>query len=74
MASRLTIGKGQVVGNSVMLWAMFCKEILGSAMHVDVTLIFISCISIAQDHKHPFMQMLLVGGFGFWHGEAPCHI
>ena len=38
MAPGCTMGRRQAGGGSVMLWAMFCWETLGPAIHVDVTL------------------------------------
>ncbi|KAK3557200.1 hypothetical protein QTP70_026141, partial [Hemibagrus guttatus] len=35
MAPECTMGRRQAGGGSVMLWAMFCWETLGSAIHVD---------------------------------------
>ena len=39
MAPGYTVGRRQAGGGSVMLWAMFCWETLGSTIHVDVNLI-----------------------------------
>jgi len=36
MAPGCTVGRRQAGGGSVMLWAMFCWETLGPAIHVDV--------------------------------------
>ena len=38
MAPGCTVGRRQAGGGSVMLWAMFCWETLGPAIHVDVNL------------------------------------
>ena len=38
MAPGCTVGRRQAGGGSVMLWAMFCWETLGLAIHVDVNL------------------------------------
>ena len=38
MAPGCTLGRRQAGGGSEMLWAMFCWETLGPAIHVDVNL------------------------------------
>ncbi|KAK3541531.1 hypothetical protein QTP86_029169 [Hemibagrus guttatus] len=38
MAPGCTMGRRRAGGGGVMLWAMFCWESLGPAIHVDVTL------------------------------------
>ena len=53
-----TMGRRQAGGGSVMLWAMFCWETLGPAIHVDVTLTRTTHLSIVADHVHPFMEMV----------------
>ena len=37
MTPGCTMGRRQAGGGSVMLWAIFCWETLGPAIHVDVT-------------------------------------
>ncbi|KAK3556264.1 hypothetical protein QTP70_007073 [Hemibagrus guttatus] len=56
MAPGCTMGRRQAGRGSVMLWAMFCWETLGPAIHVDVTLTRTTYISIVADHVHPFMD------------------
>ncbi|KAK3566489.1 hypothetical protein QTP86_034054 [Hemibagrus guttatus] len=58
----------------VMLWAMFCWETLGPAIHVDVTLTHTTCLSIVADHVHPSMETVFPDGCGlFQQDNAPCH-
>ena len=52
MAPRCTMGRRQAGRGSVMLWATFCWETLGPAIHVDVTLT-LTYLSIVADHVHP---------------------
>lgn len=66
MAPGCTIGKRQAGRCSVMLWAMFCWDSLGPAIHVDVTLICNTHLNIASDQVHPFMEMLFPHGRGWW--------
>ena len=57
-----------------MLWAMFCWETLGSAIHVDVTLTCATYLSITADHVHPFMERVFPDGCGlFQQDNVPCH-
>ncbi len=59
---------------SVMLWAMFCKETLGPAIHVNVTLTRTTYLSIIADHGHPFMETVFSGGCGlFQQDNVPCN-
>ena len=51
MAPGCTMGRRQASGGSVMLWAMFCWETLGPAIHVDVTLTRTTYLSIVADHE-----------------------
>ncbi|KAK3529377.1 hypothetical protein QTP70_029484, partial [Hemibagrus guttatus] len=51
MAPGCSMGKRQVGRGSVMLWAMFYWETLGSAIHVDVTLTRSTYLSIVADHE-----------------------
>jgi len=48
MAPGCTMGRRQAGGGSVMLWAMFCWETLGPAIHVDVTLTRTTYLSIVE--------------------------
>ena len=74
MAPGCTMGRRQAGGGSVMLWAMFCWETLGPAIHVDVTLTRTTYLSIVADHVHPFMETVFPGGCGlFQQDNAPCH-
>ncbi|KAK3519432.1 hypothetical protein QTP70_027864, partial [Hemibagrus guttatus] len=62
------------VEGNVMLWAMFCWETLGPAIHVDVTLTRNTYLSIAADHVHPFMEMVFPDGCGlFQQDNEPFH-
>ena len=57
-----------------MLWAMFCWETLGPAIHVDVNLIRVTSLNIVADQVHPFMAMVFSDGSGlFQQDNAPCH-
>jgi len=64
MAPGCTIGRRQAGGGSVMLWAMFCWETMGPAIHVDVTLTRTTYLSIVADYVHPFMETLFPGSCG----------
>ncbi|KAK3519542.1 hypothetical protein QTP70_035066, partial [Hemibagrus guttatus] len=58
----------------LMLWAMFCWETLGPAVHVDVTVTRSTYLSIVTDHVHPFMETLFPDGrVLFQQDNAPCH-
>ena len=73
MAPECTVRRRQVGGESVMLWAMFCWETLGLAIHVDVNLTRVTSLNIA-DQVHPFMAMVFPDGSGlFQQDNAPCH-
>ncbi len=64
-----TMVRRQAGRGSVMLWAMFCWETLGPAIHVDVTY-----LSIVADHGHSFMETVFPGGCGlFRQDNAPCY-
>ncbi|KAK3566845.1 hypothetical protein QTP86_004548 [Hemibagrus guttatus] len=68
------MGRRKAGRGSVMLWAMFCWETLGHAIHVDVTLTRTTYLSIAADHVHPFMETVFPDGCGlFQQDNAPCH-
>ena len=57
-----------------MLWAMFCWETLGPAIHVDVSLTRVTYLNIVADQVHPFMAMVFPDGSGlFQQDNAPCH-
>jgi len=58
-----------------MLWAMFCWETLGPAIHVEVNLTHVTYRNIIADQVHPFMAMVFPDGSGlFQQNNAPCHI
>ena len=65
IAPGCTMGRRQASGGSVMLWAMFCWETVGLAIHVDVTLTCTTYLSIAADHKHPFTLYSLMAVASF---------
>ena len=68
MAPGCTVGRRQAGGWSVILWAMFCWETLGPAIHVEVNL---TCVA---DQVHPFMAMVFPDGSGlFQRDNAPMH-
>ena len=46
---------------AVMLWAMFCWETSGPAIHVDVTLTRTTCLSIVADHEQPSVSRMAAG-------------
>ncbi|KAK3570978.1 hypothetical protein QTP86_031835, partial [Hemibagrus guttatus] len=74
MAPGCTMGRRQARGGSVMLWAMFCWETLGPAIHVDVPLTRTTYLSNVADHVHPFMETVFPDGCGlFQQDNAPCH-
>ena len=55
-----------------MLWAMFCWETLGPAIHVDVNLTRVTDQNIVADQVHPFMAMVFRVGSGlFQQDNAP---
>uniref|UniRef100_A0A8P4G4M8 Transposable element Tcb1 transposase n=1 Tax=Dicentrarchus labrax TaxID=13489 RepID=A0A8P4G4M8_DICLA len=74
IAPGCSVDRQQVEGGVVMLWAMFCWETLGPAIHVDVTLTPTSYLDIVADHVHPFMETVFSDGSGlFQQDNAPCH-
>ncbi|KAK3519768.1 hypothetical protein QTP70_003892 [Hemibagrus guttatus] len=74
MTPGCTMGRRRAGGGSVLLWAMFCWETLGPAIHVDVTLTRSTYLSIVADHVHPFMETLFPDGCGlFQQDNALCH-
>ncbi|KAK3533885.1 hypothetical protein QTP70_033007 [Hemibagrus guttatus] len=74
MAPACTMGRRRAGGGSLMLWAMFCWETLGPAIHGDVTLTRSTYLSIVTDHVHPFMETVFPDGCGlFQQDNAPCH-
>jgi len=57
-----------------MLWATFCWETLGPAIHVDVTLTRTTYLTIVADQVHPFMETAFPNGSGlFQQDNAACH-
>lgn len=61
------------VGGVVMLWAMFCWETLGPAVHVDDALTGSTYLNIIADQVHPFMETVFPDGSGlFQQDNAPC--
>uniref|UniRef100_A0AAY5KZE1 Tc1-like transposase DDE domain-containing protein n=1 Tax=Esox lucius TaxID=8010 RepID=A0AAY5KZE1_ESOLU len=74
MGPGCTMGSRQASRGSVMLWAMFCWETLGPAIHVDVTLTRTTYLSIVVDHVHPFKATIFPVGIGlFKQDNEPCH-
>lgn len=58
-----------------MLWAIFCWETRGPAIHMDVNLTGVTYLNIVTDHVHPFITMLFPGGTGlFQKNNAHCHM
>lgn len=57
MAQGCTMGKIQAGRGSVRLWAMFCWEIMGLSIYVDVTLMCDICLNIA-DQVNPSMAIV----------------
>ena len=47
------------MSTSMVLWAVFCWETLGPAIHVDITLKCTTFLGIVVDHVHPFMETVL---------------
>lgn len=72
LAPGCTIGRRKTSEGSLMLWAMYCWETLGSAIHVAVTLTCATYIKISVDHVHPFMQTIFPGGRGFQQHNVAC--
>ncbi|XDV38453.1 hypothetical protein PO909_007853 [Leuciscus waleckii] len=54
--SGCTVGRGQADGESVMLWAMFCWETLGPAIHMDVNLTCATYLNIVADQCNELNQ------------------
>ncbi|KAK3535736.1 hypothetical protein QTP70_020983 [Hemibagrus guttatus] len=74
IAPGCTMGKRQAGRGSVILWAMFCWETLGPAIHVVVTLRCTTYLSTVSDHVHPFMETVFPDGcVVFQEDNAPCH-
>uniref|UniRef100_A0A8C4Q1N8 Transposable element Tc1 transposase n=1 Tax=Eptatretus burgeri TaxID=7764 RepID=A0A8C4Q1N8_EPTBU len=68
------MARGCTGGGSVMLWAMFCWETLGPAIHVDVNLTRVTYLNIVADQVHPFMAKVFLEGSGlFQQDNVPCH-
>lgn len=55
-----------------MLWAIFCWESLGPAIHVDINLTRATYLNIVEDQVHPFMTMMFPDIL-FQQDNAPCH-
>ena len=66
MAPGCTMGRRQASGGRVMLWAMFCWETLGPAIHVDATLTDNTYQSFGADHVHSFMETVFPDGCGLF--------
>lgn len=50
------------------------KETLDPAIHMDVTLTRSTHLSIISDHVRPFVETVLLGGWGlFQQDNGPCH-
>lgn len=64
MALGCTMGS-QAGRGSVMLWAMFCRETLVSAINVDVTLTSTTFLKIVADHVHFFTERVFPNGSVF---------
>ena len=74
MAPGCTMGRRQAGWGSVMLWAMFCWETLGPAIHVDVSLTHTTYISFVADRAHPFTETVSPNDCGLYQQyNAPCH-
>ncbi|KAK3555298.1 hypothetical protein QTP86_014983, partial [Hemibagrus guttatus] len=50
MVPGCTMARRQVSRVSLMIWVVFCWEALGPAIHVNVTLICTTYLSIVADH------------------------
>ncbi len=66
MAAGCTIGTRLVGKGSVMLWEIFCWEILAPGIHVDVTLTCTTYLKIVADHIHLLMAMVFPYGSGLF--------
>lgn len=60
--------------SSVLLWTMFCGEILGPGIHMDVTLTRPSYLTIVADHVYDFLVMVspIVSVFFQRDNASPC--
>lgn len=47
---------------SLIIWAMFCRKTLDSAIHVKVTLTRTTYLSIVTDHVPPFIETVFPDG------------
>lgn len=65
MAPGFTLGQRQVGGGIVVLWAVFCLDKLGLAIHVDVNLICETYLKIAAHQIHS-MTVVCHGGSGLF--------
>ena len=73
MAAGSTTGGRLAGGGSVLLWAVFCWETLGSGLHADVPLTHTTSLEIVADHVHPFMARVFLDGSGlFQQDNGPC--
>uniref|UniRef100_A0A671YBG6 Tc1-like transposase DDE domain-containing protein n=1 Tax=Sparus aurata TaxID=8175 RepID=A0A671YBG6_SPAAU len=61
---------GCAVRGSVRLWAMFCWETLGPAIHLDVALTSTTYLNILADQVHPFIQTVFPDGSGFFQRDS----
>lgn len=51
-----TMGGKHAGGGSVILWAVFCWEALGPALHVDVRLTPPTNFNTVAEEVHPFLE------------------
>ena len=65
--------EGKPAEGSVMHWAIFCCQTLGSAIRVDVSLTHTTYLSIVAEHVYPFMETVFPDGCGlFQQDNVPC--
>ena len=68
-----TMGRGQAVRGSVMLWAIFFWEFCVYGIHVDVTLTRTTYLNTVANQEHLFMETVLADGSGlFQQDNAHC--
>lgn len=66
--------KRQGTGDNMLFWAMFCGDILGSAIHVNVTASCTTYLNTVVDKVHPLMAMVFPNdGLLFQQDNASCH-
>lgn len=67
--------EGSLVWESCFLgMARFCWGTLGPVIHVDVTLTCTANQSLVVDHVHPFTEIVIPDGCGFFEQDNPrCH-